>query len=66
MRTWANQESPWQRTYANQTEAKVDIISYIVGLYNCKRINLVLGNLSPAGFERKMAARKPIGLSEIT
>ncbi|PLY40167.1 IS3 family transposase, partial [Janthinobacterium sp. ROICE36] len=38
----------------------------IVGFYNCKRINSALGNLSPAAYERKMTAREPIAVSEIT
>ena len=59
-------ERVWQRQYANHAEAKADITDYIVGFYNCKRINSVLGNLSPAVYERKMAAREPIVVSEIT
>jgi putative transposase len=56
----------WQRNYANQAEAKVDIVSYIVGFCNTERLHSVLGNLPPAVFERNMAARKPIAVSEIT
>jgi putative transposase len=59
-------ERVWQRQYANHAEAKADITDYIVGFYNCKRINSVLGNLSPAVYERKMAAHEPIVVSEIT
>jgi len=59
-------ERVWQRQYANHAEAKADITDYIVGFYNCKRINLALGNLSPSVYERKMAAREPIVVSEIT
>ena len=59
-------ERVWQRNYANQTEARIDIISYIVGFYNSERINSVLGNLSPAVFERNMAVKELIGVSEIT
>lgn len=59
-------ERVWQRSYANQTEAKTDIVSYIVGFYNSERLNAVLGNLPPAVFERNMAANKPIAVSEIT
>ena len=59
-------ERVWQRQYANHAEAKADITDYIVGFYNCKRINSALGNLSPAVYERKMAAREPIVMSEIT
>jgi putative transposase len=59
-------ERVWQRQYANHAEAKADITDYIVGFYNCTRINSALGNLSPAVYERKMAAREPIVVSEIT
>jgi transposase InsO family protein len=59
-------ERVWQRQYANHAEAKADITDYIVGFYNCKRINSALGNLSPAVYERKMTAREPIVVSEIT
>ena len=59
-------ERVWQRNYANQAEARVDIISYIVGFYNSDRLNSVLGNLPPSVFERNMAAKKPIAVSEIS
>ena len=59
-------ERVWQRSYANQAEARIDIVDYIVGFYNSQRINSVLGNLPPAVFERNMAARKPIAVSEIS
>lgn len=59
-------ERVWQRQYANHAEAKADITDYIVGFYNCKRINSVLGNLPPSVYERKMAELEPIDVSEIT
>ena len=59
-------ERVWQRQYANHAEAKADITDYIVGFYNCKRINSALGNLPPTVYERKMAACEPIVVSEIT
>ena len=59
-------ERVWQRQYANHAEAKADITDYIVSFYNCKRINSALGNLSPAVYERKMAAQEPIVVSENT
>ena len=59
-------ERVWQRQYANHAEAKADITDYIVGFYNCKRVNSALGNLPPTVYERKMAAREPIVVSEIT
>ena len=58
-------ERVWQRHYANHAEAKSDITDYIVGFYNSERLNSVLGNLSPAAYERKMAEKKPIVVSEI-
>lgn len=59
-------ERVWQRQYANHAEAKADITDYIVGFYNCKRINSALGNLPPAVYEREMAAQEPIVVSEMT
>lgn len=59
-------ERVWQRTYVNHAEARNDVTAYIVGFYNSERINSVLGNLSPAVFERNMAAKEPIAVSEIT
>jgi putative transposase len=59
-------ERVWQRQNPITPEAKADITDYIVGFYNCKRINSALRNLSPAVYERKMAAHEPIVVSEIT
>jgi putative transposase len=59
-------ERVWQRSYTNQTEAKTDVTAYIVGFYNCERLHSILGNLPPSVYERNMAAKKPIGVSEIT
>ena len=56
-------ERVWQRSYANQAEAKVDVTAYIVGFYNCTRLHSVLGNLPPSVFERNMAVKKPISVS---
>lgn len=50
-------ERVWQREYANQAEAKIDVTAYIVRFYNCERLNSVLGNLPPSVFERNMAAK---------
>lgn len=55
----------WQRPYANDAEARANVIDYIVGFDNCKRINSALGNLSPAVYEAKMAAQPIVG-SNIT
>ncbi|MBA5689989.1 IS3 family transposase [Rugamonas apoptosis] len=46
-------ERVWQRQHANHAEAKADIVDYIVGFDNCKRIKSALGNLSPAAYERE-------------
>lgn len=59
-------ERVWQRQYANHAEARKDITAYIVGFYNTERLNSVLGNLPPAAYERKMAEKEPIVVSEIT
>ena len=58
-------ERVWHRQYANHAEAKADITDYIVGFYDCKRINSALGKLSPAVYERKMAAHEPIIMSKV-
>ena len=59
-------ERVWQRDYANQMEATKDITEYIVGFYNCLRLHSTLGNLPPMIYEKEMAAKKPIDVSEIT
>jgi transposase InsO family protein len=59
-------ERVWQRDYANHGEAQRDIIEYIVSFYNGVRLHSTLGYLSPAAYERKIAATPPIGVSEIT
>jgi len=47
----------WQRNYANQAEAKLDVANYIAGFYNCERLHSVLGNLPPSVYERAMAEK---------
>lgn len=42
------------------------VTNYIAGFYNCERLHSVLGNLSPSVYERKMAEKEPIVVSEIT
>jgi transposase InsO family protein len=59
-------ERVWQRNYANHTEAKCDVANYIVEFYNNQRLHSILGNLPPSVYERTMAAKKPIVVSEIT
>jgi putative transposase len=58
-------ERVWQRNYANHAEAKFDMANYIAGFYNCER-HSVLGNLLPSVYERKMAEKELIVVSEIT
>lgn len=59
-------ERVWQRNYANHAEAKFDVANYIAGFYNCQRLHSVLGNLPPSVYERAMAEKEPIVVSEIT
>ena len=59
-------ERVWQRNYANQAEAKLDVANYIAGFYNCERLHSVLGNLPPSVYERAMAEKELIVVSEIT
>ena len=58
-------ERVWQQDYANQGEAQRDIADYIVRFYNGIRLHSKLGYLSPAAYERKMAAIPPIPVSEM-
>lgn len=58
-------ERVWQRDYANHGEAARDITDYIVGFYNNVRLHSKLGYLPPTAYERKMADKQPIGVSEI-
>ena len=59
-------ERVWQRDYANHAEATRDVTEYIVGFYNNVRLHSKLGYLSPTAYERDMAAKHPIGVSENT
>ena len=56
----------WQRDYANQLEASKDIANYIVGFYNCERLHSTLGNVPPIIYEKEIAAKELIEVSEIT
>jgi putative transposase len=53
-------ECVWRTRYANQEEARKDVTAYLVDFYNCTRLHSVLGNLSPAVFEWKMAEKLPL------
>jgi putative transposase len=59
-------ERVWQRAYANHAEARNDIAAYIVEFYNSARLHSVLRNLPPVAYDRHMAMKKPIDVSEIT
>lgn len=59
-------ERVWQRDYANHAEATRDIADYLVGFYNSVRLHSTLGYLPPSGYERQMAAKQPIAVSEIS
>ena len=59
-------ERVWQRDYANHAEATRDVTEYIVGFYNSVRLHSKLGYLSPTAYERDMAEKHPIGVSENT
>ena len=61
-----NMERVWQKDYANHSEAMADVADYIVGFYNCTRLNSKLGNLSPNAFERESAKQQSIDVSETT
>ena len=57
-------ERVWRRNYANHLEAEKDITEYIVGFYNCVRLHSARGNLPPTVYERNMATKKPILVSQ--
>ena len=46
-------ERVWRRDYANQEEARRDVVDYLMTFYNQKRLNSALGYMSPAEFERQ-------------
>jgi transposase InsO family protein len=59
-------ERVWRHDYANHGEAIRDITEYIVGFYNNERLHSKLGYLPPTVYERMMASRPPIEVSEIS
>jgi transposase InsO family protein len=59
-------ERVWRRDYANHAEAKRDITEYIVGFYNNEQLDSKLRYLPPAVYERAMASKPPIKVSEIS
>jgi len=59
-------ERVWQRDYANQAEAVIDVADYIVSFYNSVRLHSKRGYLSPAAYEQGKLIKTPIVVSEIT
>ncbi len=49
-------ERVWRRDYTNQEEARRDVADYLLTFYNQKHLNSVLGNMSPAEFEKQPCA----------
>ena len=47
----------WQRNYANQAAAKLDVANYIAGFYNCERLHSVFRKLPPSFYECAMAEK---------
>ena len=47
----------WQRDYANHEEATADVADYIVGFYNCLRLQSKLRNLPPNAFKQQLATQ---------
>jgi putative transposase len=59
-------ERVWRQDYANHEEAMRDVTDYIVNFYNSRRLHSKLGYLPPNDYERKMAEKQPIPVSEKT
>jgi putative transposase len=59
-------ERVWRQDYANHEEAMRDVTDYIVNFYNSRRLHSRLGYLPPNDYERKMAEKQPILVSEKT
>ena len=59
-------ERVWRRNYANHQEAINDITDYMVGFYNSKRLHSTLGYRPPNVYEREMAVKQLIAVSEKT
>ncbi len=59
-------ERVWRRDYANHQEAINDITDYMVGFYNSQRLHSTLGYRPPNVYEREMAAKQLIAVSEKT
>ena len=59
-------ERVWRRDYANHQEAINDLTDYMVGFYNSKRLHSTLGYRPPNVYEREMAAKQLIAVSEKT
>ncbi len=58
-------ERLWQRDYAKQMEATIDIVDYIMGFITAYGCHSTLGNVAPINYEYEIAAKRPSGVSEI-
>ena len=50
-----------RRSFQTQAEARMAIFEYLESWYNTRRLHSALGYLSPNEFERRAAARRPMG-----
>jgi len=53
-----------RRSFQTQAEARMAIFEYLESWYNTRRLHSALGYLSPNEFERRAAARRPMGAEE--
>lgn len=58
----------WMEQYEAEQQGQpgLDVADYIAGFYNCERLHSVLGNLPPSAYERAMAEKELIVVSEIS
>ena len=47
-------------------KARIDVVNYAAGFYNCERLHSVLGNLPPSVYERWEAEDELLVVSETT
>ena len=53
-----------RRSFQTRTQARMAIFEYLESWYNTRRLHSALGYLSPNEFERRAAARRPMGVPE--
>ncbi len=51
-------ENTHQLTYLTRSQARLDIVNWIEGFYNAKRLHSAIGYQAPAEFERSLTANK--------